>query len=59
MKYYNDILETIGNTPLVKVNRVTEDIKALFLAKVETTNPENSVKDRMATQMIDDAEADG
>ncbi|MEJ6598722.1 MAG: pyridoxal-phosphate dependent enzyme [Crocinitomicaceae bacterium] len=59
MKYYNDILETIGNTPLVKLNRVTEDIKALVLAKVETTNPGNSVKDRMAMQMIDDAEADG
>ena len=59
MKYYNDILETIGNTPLVKLNRVTEDIKALILAKVETTNPGNSVKDRMAMQMIDDAEADG
>ncbi|MFT6283345.1 MAG: cystathionine beta-synthase, partial [Salibacteraceae bacterium] len=59
MKYYNDILETIGNTPLVKLNRVTKDIKALVLAKVETTNPGNSVKDRMAIQMIDDAEADG
>lgn len=59
MKYYNNILETIGNTPLVKLNKVTEDIKALVLAKIETTNPGNSVKDRMAVQMIDDAEADG
>lgn len=59
MKYYNNILETIGNTPLVKLNRITKDVKALVLAKVETTNPGNSVKDRMALQMIEDAEADG
>ena len=59
MKYYNDILETIGNTPLVKLNRVTEDIKALVLAKVETTNPGNSVKDRMAMQMIDEENWNG
>ncbi len=59
MKYYNNILETIGNTPLVKLNALTEDIKATVLAKVETTNPGNSVKDRMALQMIEDAEADG
>ena len=59
MKYYNNILETIGNTPLVKLNKITEDIKATVLAKVETTNPGNSVKDRMALQMIEDAEADG
>jgi cystathionine beta-synthase len=59
MKYYNDILETIGNTPLVKLNTVCKDIEALVLAKVETTNPGNSVKDRMALQMIEDAEADG
>lgn len=59
MKYYNNILETIGNTPLVKINKITKDVKALVLAKVETTNPGNSVKDRMALQMIEDAEADG
>ncbi|MFT6441998.1 MAG: cystathionine beta-synthase, partial [Salibacteraceae bacterium] len=59
MKYYNNILETIGNTPLVKLNRLTKDISALVLAKVETTNPGNSVKDRMALQMMEDAEADG
>ena len=59
MKYYNNILETIGNTPLVKLNHVIGDIKATVLAKIETTNPGNSVKDRMAVQMIDDAEADG
>lgn len=59
MKYYNNILETIGNTPLVKINKITKDVKALVLAKVETTNPGNSVKDRMALQMIEDAEEDG
>lgn len=59
MKYYNNILETIGNTPLVKLNRVIGDIKATVLAKVETTNPGNSVKDRMALQMIEDAEKSG
>ena len=59
MQYYNNILETIGDTPLVKLNNVCKDIKATVLAKVETTNPGNSVKDRMALQMIEDAEKDG
>jgi cystathionine beta-synthase len=59
MKIYNNILETIGNTPLVKLNRLTKDIKATVLAKVETTNPGNSVKDRMAVKMIEDAEKAG
>jgi cystathionine beta-synthase len=59
MKYYNNILETIGNTPLVKINRITKDIPALVLAKVETTNPGNSIKDRMALKMIEDAEKTG
>jgi len=59
MKYANNILETIGNTPLVKLNKVTKEIDALVLAKVETFNPGNSVKDRMAVKMIEDAEADG
>lgn len=59
MKYCNNILETIGNTPLVKLNKVTAEIDALVLAKVETFNPGNSVKDRMAIKMIEDAEADG
>lgn len=60
MKYYNNIVETIGNTPLVKLNKVLgEDFPALVLAKVETTNPGNSVKDRMALKMIEDAEKDG
>ncbi|MFN7014550.1 MAG: pyridoxal-phosphate dependent enzyme, partial [Bacteroidia bacterium] len=52
-------LETIGNTPLVKINRITKDIPALVLAKIETTNPGNSIKDRMAVKMIEDAEKSG
>ena len=59
MKIYNNILETIGNTPLVKINRLTKGIDATILAKVETTNPGNSVKDRMAVKMVDDAEEKG
>ena len=59
MKYAKNILETIGNTPLVKLNKVIEGIDALVLAKVETFNPGNSVKDRMALKMVEDAEADG
>jgi len=59
MQYAENILGTIGNTPLVKLNKVTEAIDALVLAKVETFNPGNSVKDRMAVKMIEDAEADG
>jgi cystathionine beta-synthase len=58
-KYFNNILETIGNTPLVKLNKIVEDVPALVLAKVETTNPGNSVKDRMALKMIQDAELRG
>lgn len=59
MKYYKNILETIGDTPLVQLNKTVEGIDAKILAKIETTNPGNSVKDRMALQMIEDAEADG
>ncbi|MES2484499.1 MAG: pyridoxal-phosphate dependent enzyme [Bacteroidota bacterium] len=59
MKYAKNILETIGNTPMVKLNKLTTEIDALVLAKVETFNPGNSVKDRMAVKMIEDAEADG
>ena len=59
LKIYNNILETIGNTPMVKINHLTKDIKATVLAKVETFNPGNSVKDRMAVKMIEDAEKSG
>ncbi len=57
--WYNNILETIGNTPLVKLNNITKDIPATILAKIETTNPGNSIKDRMAVKMIEDAEKSG
>lgn len=59
MKYLNHITEAIGNTPLVKLNNVTEGVKATVLAKVEYLNPGNSVKDRMAIRMIEDAEKAG
>ena len=59
MNYSQNILGTIGNTPLVKLNKVIEGIDALVLAKVETFNPGNSTKDRMALKMVEDAEADG
>jgi cystathionine beta-synthase len=57
--WYNNILETIGHTPLVQLNKVTKDIPATVLAKIETTNPGNSIKDRMALKMIEDAEKSG
>jgi len=55
----NNILETIGNTPLVKLNNIVKDLPCTVLAKIETTNPGNSIKDRMALKMIEDAEKDG
>ncbi|MFA4868169.1 MAG: pyridoxal-phosphate dependent enzyme [Pedobacter sp.] len=57
--WYNNILETIGNTPLVKLNNITKEIPATVLAKIETTNPGNSIKDRMAVKMIEEAEKSG
>lgn len=57
--WYNNILETIGNTPLVKLNNITKEIPATILAKIESTNPGNSIKDRMAVKMIEDAEKAG
>jgi cystathionine beta-synthase len=59
MKYAENILGTIGGTPLVKMNKLVEDLPCLVLAKYETFNPGNSVKDRMSLMMIEDAEADG
>lgn len=59
MNYSNNILETIGNTPMVRLNTITKEISALVLAKIESFNPGNSVKDRMAIKMVEDAEADG
>ncbi len=58
-KACNNILETIGNTPLVRINNLTKNVKATVYAKVETFNPGNSIKDRMALKMIEDAEKDG
>jgi len=59
MNYQNNILETIGNTPLVKLNKVANEIPALVLAKVETFNPGHSIKDRMALKMVEEAEKSG
>jgi len=59
MDYKSSILEVIGNTPLVKINKVIEDIPALVLLKLETVNPGHSIKDRMALKMLEDAEKDG
>ena len=59
MHYAKNILETIGNTPLIKLNNITSEIDALVMAKVESFNPGNSVKDRMALKMVEDAEAAG
>lgn len=59
MNYKNNILETIGNTPLVKLNRIAEGIPATILIKVETFNPGHSIKDRMAVKMLEDAEKRG
>ena len=59
MEYAENILETIGQTPLVKINHITADLPCLVLAKYETFNPGNSVKDRMALKMVQDAEAQG
>lgn len=57
--WYKNVLETIGNTPLVQINKVTKELPCTVLAKIETTNPGNSIKDRMALKMIEDAEKDG
>ena len=56
---YNNILETIGNTPLVKLNRITKGIKATVAVKVESFIPGKSIKDRIALYMVEDAEKEG
>ena len=58
-KIYNNLLETIGDTPMIRLNKIAEDIPATVLAKVEYFNPGNSVKDRMALKMVEDAEKNG
>lgn len=59
MQYYDNILGIIGDTPLIKINKVIEDIPALVLVKLETVNPGHSIKDRMALKMLLDAEERG
>ncbi len=59
MKVYNSIVETIGNTPLVRLNNVTKGVPGRIYAKVEYFNPGHSMKDRMALKMIEDAEKEG
>lgn len=59
MGIYNNILEAIGNTPMIKLNKITKDLPCTVLAKVEYFNPGHSCKDRMALKMIEDAEKDG
>lgn len=59
MEYKENILGLIGNTPLVKLNKLTKGIKALVLAKMESLNPGGSVKDRIGISMINAAERDG
>ncbi|HEY1175125.1 MAG TPA: cystathionine beta-synthase [Phytomonospora sp.] len=59
MDYYESVVDLIGGTPLVRLNKVTEGTEALVLAKVEYVNPGGSVKDRIAVRMIDDAEKAG
>ena len=59
LKYKKSILETIGNTPMVKLNKIVADVPATVLMKVETFNPGHSIKDRMALKMLEDAEARG
>jgi len=59
MNIKNNILETIGNTPLIKLNKITQDLPGTILAKVDYFNPGNSIKDRMAIKMIEIAEQEG
>ncbi|MFF4893214.1 cystathionine beta-synthase [Micromonospora chersina] len=59
MRYYDNVVELIGNTPLVRLRNVTEGIQATVLAKVEYVNPGGSVKDRIALRMVEDAEKAG
>ncbi len=59
-KVFDNVLEAIGDTPMIRINRITKGlVKATVLAKIETVNPGNSIKDRMAVRMIEDAERKG
>jgi cystathionine beta-synthase len=59
MRYFDNVVDMIGNTPLIRLNRVTEGISATVLAKVEYFNPGGSVKDRIALRMVEEAEKAG
>ena len=59
IKAYNSVLDLIGNTPLIKLNRVTENLDGNFYAKVESFNPGHSTKDRIALYIIEEAERQG
>lgn len=59
MDIKKNILETIGNTPLIKLNKITKDVPGIVLAKVDYFNPGNSIKDRMALKMVEVAEKEG
>ena len=59
MKIYDNVLETIGKTPLVRLNKITEGINATIVAKQESRNPGGSVKDRICLSMIEEAEKQG
>lgn len=59
MKYYNSVLELIGNTPMVRINKLTKGAKPLVLAKIESLNPGGSVKDRIGLSMVEAAEKEG
>jgi cystathionine beta-synthase len=58
-KVFNNVLEAIGDTPLVRINTIAKDVRGTVYAKIESTNPGNSIKDRMAVKMIEDAERAG
>src|SRR3954453_13070401 len=57
--WLNNILESIGNSPLIKLNKITKDLPCTVLAKVDYFNPGNSIKDRMAVKMVEMAEKEG
>ena len=60
MEFHENVLGLIGNTPLVRINAITRGVtEATVLVKLETFNPGNSIKDRMAVRMIEDAERSG
>src|SRR5919112_2970264 len=59
MRYHENVLGLIGNTPLVRLNRLTEGIRAQVFAKMENLNPGFSVKDRIGISMVEAAERDG